>query len=318
MAIVSLCLLMATCLVGSFSGTAGAARKFLSIATASIGGSYYPIGVGIAEIVNRCVPDVEMKVEVTGGGLENPKLVGTGEADLGFTNHFAYMAYHGEPPYDRKYSDLRLLFAGVSPGAYQIVVRADSGIRSLSDLKGKRVAMGPQGGGAIVQFPLMLEFHNLTMNDFRASYMSYDEGILALTDGRVDAALVAAPVPSPAITSLAASKRVDFRIITWSPQVRDAFLQKYPYFAAVDIPGSVYGLPDVTHTVGTVNVVIANAKLSEDLVYKITKSIFDNLATLQQSHPSATSIDLASAVSVRLIPFHPGAERYYKERGVLK
>ena len=275
------------------------------------------MGVGIADIINRNIPNVEARVEVTGGGLENPKLVGSGESDLGFTNYFAYLAYNGLKPYDRKYPDIRLLFAGVAPGAYQIVVNAASGISSFADLKGKRVAVGPQGGGAITQFPQILEFYGLTFNDIKPSYMSYEEGVLALTDGRVDAALVSAPVPSPAITELSASRNFKFAIISMSEAIRKAFLQKYPYFTSVDIAPEVYGLPEIVRTVGTVNMVIVNAKLDENLVYEITKNIFDNLDVLKRAHPSASSLSLQSAVSVQFIPFHPGAERFFRERGVL-
>jgi TRAP transporter TAXI family solute receptor len=295
-----------------------AAKRFLSIATASLGGSYYPIGAGIADIINKHIPDVECKVEVTGGGLENPKLVGTGEADLGFSNHNAYFAYMGEEPYDRKYEDVRLLFAGVAPGAYQIVVAADSGIVSIRDLKGKRIALGPQGGGAVNQFPEMLAHYGLTLADLKPSFMSYEEGILALSDGRLDAALVSALVPSPAIVELAASTRFQFNLVTWSEEERSAFLDKHGYYAAVDIPGEVYGLPHSTLTVGTVNLVMVNAKLDEDLVYEITKAIFENLDVLYESHPSASSITLESAVGLRSIPFHPGAERYYRDKGLIK
>lgn len=305
-------------LIGTSVLPSMAAKRFLSIATASLGGSYYPIGAGIADIINKHIPDVECKVEVTGGGLENPKLVGTGEADLGFSNHNAYFAYMGEEPYDRKYEDVRLLFAGVAPGAYQIVVAADSGIVSIRDLKGKRIALGPQGGGAVNQFPEMLEIYGLTMADLKPSFMSYEEGILALSDGRLDAALISAPVPSPAIVELAASKRFEFNLLTWEDSVRDAFLEKYRYYTAVNIPEEVYGLPNVIQTVGTVNLVMVNAKLDEDLVYEITKAIFENLDMLHESHPSAVSITPESAVSLRSIPFHPGAERYYREKGLIE
>ena len=305
-------------LIGTSALPSIAARKFLSIATASLGGSYYPIGAGIADIINKNIANVECKVEVTGGGLENPKLVGTGEADLGFSNHNAYFAYMGQEPYDRKYADVRLLFAGVAPGAYQIVVAADSGIVSIADLKGKRVALGPQGGGAVNQFPDMLKAHGLTMADLKPSFMSYEEGVLALSDGRLDAALISAPIPSPAIVELAASKRFKFNLITWSDSLREEFLKEYGYYTAVDIPKEVYGLTNKTLTVGTVNLVMVNAKLDEDLVYEITKAIFENLDVLHGAHPSASSITLESAVGLRSIPFHPGAERYYREKGLIK
>ncbi len=130
--------------------TAAAKTQFISIATATMGGSYYPIGVGFAEIFRTKVPGIEAKVEVTGGATENPKLVGAGDSDMGFTNaNLAYNAYTGTGIFarSRKYDKLRLMFAGVAPGTLHIVTLANSGIKSFPDLKGKKVAVGPQGGG---------------------------------------------------------------------------------------------------------------------------------------------------------------------------
>ena len=149
---------------------AAAKTTFLSIATATMGGSYYPIGVGFAEIFKTKVPDVEAKVEVTGGATENPKLVGAGDSDMGFTNaNLAYNAYTGTGIFKgKKYDKLRLMFGGVAPGTFHIVVLADSKIKTYGDLKGKKVAVGPQGGGGLSMLPDVLSIYNLTMNDFTA------------------------------------------------------------------------------------------------------------------------------------------------------
>lgn len=295
-----------------------AKTTFLSIATATMGGSYYPIGVGFAEIFKTKVPSVEAKVEVTGGATENPKLVGSGESDIGFTNaNLAYNAYTGTGIYKgKKYDKLRLLFGGVAPGTFHIVTLANSKVKSFPDLKGKKVAVGPQGGGGLSMLPDILGIYNLTMNDFTASYLSFDEGVQAVIDKHVDAALVQAPHPAPAIKNIQGSG-VKFRLLEMTDAERDKLVQKFPYYNKVDLPANVYGLPTVSKLVGSTNVVVVNADLSTDLVYQITKAIFENVDQLHKVHPSAASISVKNAVS-NIIPLHPGAEKYFKEVGAIK
>ncbi len=295
-----------------------AKTTFISIATATMGGSYYPIGVGFAEIFKAKVPSIEAKVEVTGGATENPKLVGSGESDIGFTNaNLAYNAYTGTGIYKgKKYEKLRLLFGGVAPGTFHIVTLANSNVKTFPDLKGKKVAVGPQGGGGLSMLPDILGIYNLTMNDFTASYMSFDEGVQAVIDKHVDAALVQAPHPAPAVKNIQGSG-VKFRLLEMTDAERDKLIQKYPYYNKVDLPASVYGLPGVSKLVGSTNVVVVNADLSADLVYQMTKAIFESVDQLHKVHPSATSISVKNAVS-NVIPMHPGAAKYFKEVGALK
>ena len=309
--------LLAVCLV--VVGTTGAAsQKFISIATATMGGSYYPIGVGIAEIFKAKVPDVEAKVEVTGGATENPKLVGSGDSDMGFTNaNLAYNAYTGTGIFkNRKYDKLRLMFGGVAPGTLHIVVLADSKVKTYNDLKGKKVAVGPQGGGGLSMLPDVLSIYNLTMSDFTPSYMSFDEGVQAVIDKHVDAALVQAPHPAPAVKNIQGSG-VKFRLLEMTDAERNRLIQKFPYYNKVDLPPGVYGLPATAKLMGSTNVVVINAGLDTDLVYRMTKAIFENVGQLQKVHPSAVSITVKNAVS-NIIPFHPGAEKYFKEVGAIK
>jgi uncharacterized protein len=300
------------------TGAALAKTTFISIATATMGGSYYPIGVGIAEILKVKVPDVEAKVEVTGGATENPKLVGAGDSDIGFTNaNLAYNAYTGTGIFKgKKYDKLRLMFGGVAPGTFHIVVLADSKVKTYNDLKGKKVAVGPQGGGGLSMFPDVLSIYNLTMNDFNPSYMSFDEGVQAVIDKHVDAALVQAPHPAPAIKNIQGSG-VKFRLLEMTDADRNKLIQKFPYYNKVDLAPGVYGLPAMLKLAGSTNVVVVNAGLDTDLVYRITKAIFENVGQLHKVHPSASSISAKNAIS-NVVPLHPGAEKYFKEVGVIK
>jgi hypothetical protein len=312
--------LLLTILMGALMVTNAVAAKttFLSIATATMGGSYYPIGVGFAEAIKAKVPGVEAKVEVTGGATENPKLVGSGDSDMGFTNaNLAYNAYTGTGIFKaKKYDKLRLLFGGVAPGTLHIVTLAASHVRTYADLKGKKVAVGPQGGGGLSMLPDILGIYNLTMNDFTASYLSFDEGVQAVIDKHVDAALVQAPHPAPAVKNIQGSG-VKFRLLEMTDAERDQLVQKFPYYNKVDLPANVYNLPAVSKLAGSTNVVVVNADLSTDLVYQITKAIFESVDQLRKVHPSAASISVKNAVS-NVIPLHPGAAKYFKEVGAIK
>lgn len=313
-----LVLLLVSLMPVMFASKAAAKTTFLSIATATMGGSYYPIGVGFAEIFKAKVPSVEAKVEVTGGATENPKLVGAGESDIGLTNaNLAYNAYTGTGIYKgKKYEKLRLLFGGVAPGTFHMVTLANSKVKTYADLKGKKVAVGPQGGGGLSMLPDILGIYNLTMDDFTASYMSFDEGVQEVIDKHVDVALVQAPYPAPAIKNIQGSG-VKFRLLEMTDAERNKLVQKFPYYNKVDLPPNVYGLPAVLKLVGSTNVVVVNADLSTDLVYQITKAIFENVDQLHKVHPSAASISVKNAVS-NIIPLHPGAEKYFKEVGAIK
>ncbi|MDR1194510.1 MAG: TAXI family TRAP transporter solute-binding subunit [Peptococcaceae bacterium] len=289
--------------------------QYISIATASLGGSYYPIGVGMAEVFAANIGNIDTTVEVTGGATENPKLVGTRDSDIGITNaNLAYAAYHGSGIFSEKaYPDVRMMFGGVAPGTIHIVVKADSNILTYSDLVGRKVAVGPQGGGGLSLLPDLFGIYNFTMADIRPSYMSYDEGVQAVIDGHVEAALVQAPHPAPAIKNIQGSG-VNFRLLELDAADREAFLAEYPYYNEVDLPADIYGTDNDIHTIGSSNVVIINANVDEELVYQMTRAIFENLTEIYAVHPSAASISLATAVN-EMIPMHPGAMRYFKEAG---
>lgn len=291
-------------------------KKYLSIATASLGGSYYPIGVGMSEIFNKYIDNLEVSVEVTGGAAENPKLVGAGDSDLGFTNaNLAYAAYNGTGAYKgNAYKDLRVMFSGVAPGTIHLVTLESSGINEYADLKGKKVAVGPQGGGLLSLLPDLLGEYNMTMEDLKSSYMSFDEGVQAVIDGHLDAAFVQAPHPSSAVKTIQ-NTNVKFKLIEVSDDVRKNFLSKYPYYNSVDIPKAVYNTDHDIKTIGTTNVVVINANVDPELVYYMLKSMYNDLDYLYEVHASAKSIKVETGFT-DMIPMHDGAVKFFTEAGV--
>ena len=288
----------------------------IAIATAGTGGAYYPVGVGLSEIFTKAIPGLSVSVEVTGGTVENPGLVDIGDCEIGIANSdMAIFAYEGEPPFDREHRNIRGFVNGMSPGVVHYAVLANSDIHTFEDLKGKRIAVGPQGNSTSLFLEKVLEMVGISWDEIIPSYLSFSEGMQALTDGKVDMAIASAAPPVSAVQELAASGKA-FRLMEFDDEFRAAFLEKYPYYIEYVISGDVYGLPNDTKTVATENILIINADLSEDFVYELTKAVLENLPTLVASAPTADTITLENAPFTS-IPLHEGAARYYEEKGVL-
>jgi uncharacterized protein len=292
-------------------------KKLLSIATATVGGSYYPIGVGMADVIKKFVPDSDVSVIVTGGGAENPKLVGSGENDLGLSNsQYIYQAYNGLSGY-QKYPDLRVLFTSIAPGAIQCAVKADSAIQTWADLKGKKVAVGPSGGGSAPNLTAILDIYGVKFEDIQPSYLGYDDGFTALQNGQVDAAMNTSPLPTASVTTLKASG-FKFRLLTMPVDKQQAIIAKYPYYNPLTITKDVYGLDTDAVVIATTNMAIVNAKVPDQQVYLIVKAIFEHIDVVAASHPSAKSIVLPAAAQGSPIPLAAGAEKYFREVGAIK
>lgn len=308
---------LAVCLTAGGAAPANAAQKLLTIGGAPMGGTYYPAAIALADIINKYVPEANARVEITGGTMENPALMQQGELQLGLANaDVAYFAFHGEPPFRRALPDLRALFVGLAPGVVQYAVLGDSGIRSIQDLKGKRIAVGPQGNSSGLLFSKMLDFYNIRAADVSRSFISFADGVSALLDGHVEMAIVQAGLPAPGLQEAFAS-RDNIRILSLPEKERDAFLQTYPYYIPATIPKGTYPKmdEDVT-TLATRNMVLVHADLDDDIVYAVTKAVFEHLDELYAAHPSLRSVTLETAPETP-IPLHQGARRYFRERAVL-
>jgi len=291
----------------------------LAIATASAGGAWYPIGAGMAEVIKQSIKGMQARVQTTGGGVENVKLVHEGKAEIGITiSYLAYNGYYGLPPYKMKMQDIRTLCSGLSTGVMQVVVKAESPIKGIADLKGKKVAVGPAGGGALTVLGDIFQEYGFKMSQITPSYVSYDEGVTMMTDGHVDAAVVYAAVPTPAVKTLSTGPH-KFRMISIEEEIRRRILSKYPYYVPITISRDVYGTASNVEVVGTPNIVIVYSKLSEDLVYKITEAFFtpSNLEKIRNSHPSAKALTLERA-AIAPVPLHEGALKFYREKKLVK
>ena len=297
-----------------FPVAGGAAGKRMTIGTATIGGAYYPVGTGIASMINKYIPGTDVRVEVTGGAVEDPRLVGTGETDLGITNTApGYFAHKGMKPYGKPLPIRTLAY--MYPSTLHMVTRQDAGIHTLTDLKGRRVGCGVAGGGTILMMQRLFPLVGISIKDIKPSYIGYKDASLALQDGNLDASFVLAGAPTAAILEL--QTRTPIRFLKVTEETIQAFEKKFPFYIRVVIPKDFYKTSEDVLTVGAGNLLIVNSSMTDDMAYKITAALFDHVDEFRKVHPSAKVISLETAPK-SVVPLHPGAARYYREKGVLK
>lgn len=292
----------------------------LSIGTAASGGAWYPIGAVMSDIISTSDLGISATVQTTGGGVENCKLTNNGDCELSITiGYLAYNAQQGIDPYEGAQMDnISCLFGGLSVGVMQVVVPGDSDIETFADLKGKKVAVGPAGGGAITCLSACLEYDGISYDDITPTYVNYDEGVTSMTDGHVDAAVVYGGIPTSAVSTLVASG-ASFRILSLTETSQEEILDEYSYFQGVTIPADMYSTDSDVITIGTPNIVIVNSDMSEDEVYDLCSLLLsdENIIRIQESQPSAKGLTLEKAATETSIPLHPGAEKFFKEKGLI-
>lgn len=290
--------------------------KFLSIGTAGAGGAYYPIGIAMADIITNDL-GIQATAQVTGGAVENNGLIEEGTLDVAITQGpMAYAAVTNSAPYEEYHNKVSAMFSGLSKGIFHVVTLEGTGIKKMEDLKSKRVVMGPAGGGAInMATDIWAEF-GFSIDDVNATYISYSDGMSALTDGKCDAVVVQSAFPAAAITELAVTRK-DVVILEIDEAMRQQILKNYPFYAETFIPKDVYGTEEDIPAIHLSNMIVCNADLPEGLVYDMTKAFMENIEKIQQSNPAAKDLTIESAAKDVPIPLHPGAERYFKEIGAL-
>lgn len=285
----------------------GQKKTELLIGTASMGGAFYPVGQGIANLVSKYSGSYSMVPVVTGGAVENPRLLASGDVDIAITNaNIAYFALNGMDPYTKKL-DIACI-ASLYPSVLHMATLAKSPIKSFADLKGKRVAVGPAGGGTLDILKVLLEEYGMTIKDITPSYLAYGDGFSEMADGNVDAAFALSGYPASAVMQTVATNKIKF--IEVAPDKLASIIKKYPYYTDITIGKDVYKTDSDTVLIGVQNVLIVKKSLSDDMVYKITKALFDNLPEFAASNANAKQIDKVKATQVP-IPMHPGALKYF-------
>jgi TRAP transporter TAXI family solute receptor len=294
-----------------------AADTKLVLATGGTAGTYYPFGGAMARIWNTKIPGMNVTAQTTGASAENIRLVNKKEAELALvqsdTLDFAYNAKEAFKEAIKSMSTIAVLY----PEIIQVVVRADSPIKSIADLKGKKVGVGAPGSGTEANFRQLMDIYGLAKDDVKSQYLSFSESAEQFKDRHIDAFIVTAGIPNAAIMDIGTQHEV--RIINIPADMSAKLTAKYPFLAATKVPAGTYKnqTQDVT-TVAVNAVLIVGNDLSTDVVYNMTKALFDNQAELASAHAKGKELSLQYAVQGVSIPFHPGALKYYKEKGAKK
>ncbi len=308
-----------TSVAASSPSTAPTKTYEIKIYTGGTGGTYYPLGSKLAELLNKYSNGLIRATAVTSGAsVANAKALAAGDAQCIFIqNDIAYYAYNGLYMFEGKPVKNIRGVATLYPEVIQIVVRADSGIKTIYDLAGKKVVIGAQGSGTAVNAEQILKAAGI-WDKVKPVYADFRQGAQMLKLGQVDAVFLTAGIPTSAIVELSATTPVNL------VEIPDEVLKKlheegYKFYVRVVVPKDTYkGMDRDVPTLAVKAMLACDAKLPKEVVYTITKILFEHLDELKQAHKRAESISLQHALDGMSIPLHPGAEEYYKEKGVLK
>ena len=289
-------------------------KKFLNIGTGGTAGTYYPIGGAMAEILNKEIPGMSASAQSTGASVANVNMLGDGTIDLATVqNDIAYYAAHGTEMFvDKKVDGLKGV-ASLYPETCQFVTLKSSGIKSLSELKGKRIAVGAVGSGVEANVRQILAAYGISYDDIDAQYLSFAEGASALKDGNVDVAVLTAGYPTASVQDIAAQNPV--RLLPVEDKIADDLIAQYPFYTKTVIPGGTYaGFDEAVPSVSVMAMLVAGPTVNEELGYKVTKAIFSHLDRLQAAHAVGKQITRDSVKAGMSLPMNEGAEKYFNEK----
>jgi TRAP transporter TAXI family solute receptor len=295
------------------------ATRYIVIGTGGTGGVFYPYGGGLAQLLSKKLPDTQATAEVTGGSVDNVKLLGTGDAEIGFsTVDSAYDGYKGEGVYKdagpQKIATLAVLY----PSVLHTVATKASGIKTVADIKGKHAAVGSAGSSTESIADRVLAAAGLDpMKDVTRDNLGVTESVGALKDGKVDVFFWIGGVPTPAIKDLVSTNANDVTFIN-TGELAGSLAEKYPgvYSQAILKKGAYEGLTEDLPVLGVDNVLLVPESLDGGLVKEVLAAIFDNLAEVAAIHPVAKLLKLETAAPKTAVPYHPAAIEFYKSRGV--
>ena len=296
---------------GGFDG------QFISIATGGTSGTYYPLGGAIAKIFNDNIEGVTANAQSTGASVENVGLVQKGETEVAFIqSDITFYAAEGIENFDAAVENIRGM-AMLYPEVVQIVANAGAGINSIEDLAGKRVAVGAPGSGTEANARQILAAHGISYDDLaKADYLSFAEASDQLKDNHIDAAFVTAGLPTSALVEVSTSN--DIVVVPIAKEKIDELAAEYPFYIEVTIPGGTYrGNDEDALATAVMAMLVVPEDLDEELMYQMTKNLFEQRQVIIDTHERGNDITLETAVEGMPIELHPGAARYYEEMGIL-
>ncbi len=298
------------------SGIAPAGER-LTMGTGGTAGVYYPLGGAMAQLITNKNPTIDVSAQSTGATGENLRLTEVRDIDHAIVqNDLTHAAFNGLAPFNSKLGNLRAI-ARLYPEYLHVVATTESGIKSVGDFKDKRVSVGARGSGNEANCRQIFDFYGLNYDNIKPIFLPYGETADMFKDRQIDAFVFTIGTPNPAIQDITTMQTIQF--VPVDGKERDAIVAKFPYFAKDAIPAKSYkGQTEPVETISVQAMLIVNQELSDDTVYAITKTLFENLPELKVAHHKAAEFDLKRALDGVTIPVHPGAERYYREQGVIK
>lgn len=331
---VMLRILAATAIILGFTSSPDAQEmRFFRIGTGGVAGTYYPIGGLIADIISNppgarpcekggsCgVPGLVAIAQSSNGSVANIDAVKTGVLESGFAqSDIAYWGYSGTGIFEGQgQSDNLRAIASLYPESIHLVARKDAGIKSVKDLRGKRISLDEPGSGSLVDALIILEAFGLSEEDVQAEYLKPSPAIAKIMDNQLDALIVVAGYPTGSVVELTSA--VDAELVPIEGPEVDALLQRYEFFARDEIPANTYPGNKATPTISVGAQWIVNAQADEELIFGITSALWHDNARklLDGGHAKGKAITMDTALDGIGIPLHPGAERFYREQGLLK
>jgi TRAP transporter TAXI family solute receptor len=303
-----------------FAGNSFAAKKFFAIATGGTGGTYYPLGGILAQALTEKVPDVVVTAQAAQASVANCNLIRDRQIESAFVqSNVAYNAYNGVAAFkDKPATNIRGI-ASLYPETIQIVARAESGIKSMKDIKGKRLVPGDRGSGTEVDALNVLSVYKLEYKDFAGvDWLSFSGASQRLQDKQTDVTFTTAGWPTAAIQELSISANVVLVPIE-EAKIKE-LTKKFPFYSRIIIPKGTYkGQAKDVSTITTMAQWVVDANVSDDVVYQLTKALWEGGSDkMAQAHAKGKDVQMKTALSGMAIPLHPGAEKYYKEKGVIK
>lgn len=293
-------------------------NQFVTVLTGGSSGAYFALGGSLSNLLNAKLDYVNSSVESTGASAVNSTKIGNGEAEVAFAmNNVVSFAYNGVESFAEKgeFKSIRGITA-LYPNFCQVITLADTGITEIEDMVGKRIGVGAPGSGVEVDARNILGAHGITYDDIEEDYLSYAESVEQMKNGTIDAAFLTSGLPNSSIMDLATTH--DVVIVTIRPEMVEKLQESIPYYSSEIIPAGTYDNEEDVYTAAVKTILITREDLDEDTVYDITKTLFENLDALRDTHNAANSIDIEKFNEGMPVPLHPGAEKYFKEVGVME
>jgi TRAP transporter TAXI family solute receptor len=313
----TLLLVLVACGGGDPGAEAPPKARFLSVGTAPPGGAFFVVGGALAEVLNAASQETGWQVtaEATKGTQENIRRLARGELDLALANAaITYFAVRGTEGWEQAHAVRSVIT--LAPNVAFFVAPRDGAVQSLADLRGKRVVMGPSGAGFEYFLRPILAAHGLTYDDFTPLNGTQTQAVDLLGDGAAAAAFLGGAIPTSSITQAATSQDVLF--VPFDPEARQGLIAEFPFFATATVPADTYpgqSEPFAGLDVGSMHL-IAAASADDELVYQVTRILYERRDQVIERHPAGRAINPTNAVRDTGTPFHPGAERYYREIGI--